>query len=132
MYHTILILPLCLALLASAARVPTKTKVEPEHNAKHATNCFPALGFVMPTATPPNSHLSTWWCDPSTEYAFLGFSYEVTACVYFMSIFFPAFRITAIFEGQSRSTLISEFKDIRNHFHSRYVRLYGFCDRDNF
>lgn len=40
--------------------------------------CFPALGFVMPPFLPPdNTH---WWCDPSTEYAFVGFSYEVTAC----------------------------------------------------
>lgn len=40
--------------------------------------CFPALGFVMPPFLPlDNTH---WWCDPSTEYAFVGFSYEVTAC----------------------------------------------------
>jgi len=40
--------------------------------------CFPALGFQMP-ATVPNS-LDGWWCDSSTEYAFVGFSYEITQC----------------------------------------------------
>ncbi|KAF9447196.1 glycoside hydrolase family 17 protein [Macrolepiota fuliginosa MF-IS2] len=67
----------------------------------------------MPSEVPPDSRLSSWWCDPATEYAFMGFSYEVTAC-------------------QSRTQLISEFQDIRQHFDSRYVRLYGFCDREGF
>ncbi len=129
MYWASLTLLLCLTLLTSAARVPTK--VEPGHRAKQATNCFPALGFAMPTAVPPDSKLSTWWCDPSTEYAFMGFSYEVTECAYSMNIFLHVLN-NSKFEGQSRSKLISEFKDIRNHFHSRYVRLYGFCDRANF
>jgi hypothetical protein len=40
--------------------------------------CFPSLGFQMPSSPP--SHTRNWWCDPKTEYAFLGFSYEVTAC----------------------------------------------------
>lgn len=43
--------------------------------------CFPAVGFTMPFLIPPD--LEGWWCDPSTEYAFLGFSYEVTACTQF-------------------------------------------------
>ncbi|KAI0779767.1 glycoside hydrolase superfamily, partial [Fomes fomentarius] len=63
--------------------------------------------FELPTDT------TGWWCDPSTEYAFLGFSYEVTAC-------------------QSKAQLHKEFADIRNHFHGRYVRLYGFCDNEGF
>ncbi|KAH9061301.1 glycoside hydrolase family 17 protein [Lactarius vividus] len=54
-----------------------------------------------------------WWCDPVNEYAFLGFSYEVTAC-------------------QSLSQLQKEFADIRNNFSGRYVRLYGACDREGF
>ncbi|KAF8345942.1 glycoside hydrolase superfamily [Amanita rubescens] len=65
----------------------------------------------MPLLIP--RYLEGWWCDPSTEYAFLGFSYEVTAC-------------------QSREQLILEFLDIRYHFNSRYVRLYGACDREGF
>jgi len=48
-----------------------------------------------------------------TEYAFMGFSYEVNAC-------------------QSPSQLNAEFADIRNNFNSRYVRLYGGCDNDGF
>ena len=42
------------------------------------TSCFPALGFEMPTTIP--SSLDGWWCDSSTEYAFVGFSYEITQC----------------------------------------------------
>lgn len=41
-------------------------------------NCFPAIGFTMPAATPAS--LTNWWCNHNTEYAFVGFSYEVTAC----------------------------------------------------
>ncbi|KAJ7116579.1 glycoside hydrolase superfamily [Mycena epipterygia] len=61
----------------------------------------------MPADTP--SSLTNWWCDESTEYGFVGFSYEVTAC-------------------QSLSTLRSEFLNIRNKFKGRYIRMYGFCD----
>lgn len=43
-----------------------------------AANCFPSLGFPMPNATPRT--LDGWWCDQRDEYAFLGFSYEVTEC----------------------------------------------------
>lgn len=43
------------------------------------TGCFPALGFQMPE-NPPSGDIDTWWCDPKTEYAFLGFSYEISAC----------------------------------------------------
>jgi exo-beta-1,3-glucanase (GH17 family) len=48
-----------------------------------------------------------------TEYAFMGFSYEITAC-------------------QSPHQLNAEFADIRKTFNGRYVRLYGFCDNDGF
>ena len=41
-------------------------------------NCFPALGFTMPGVVP--SSLTNWWCNTNTEYAFMGFSYEVTEC----------------------------------------------------
>lgn len=40
--------------------------------------CFPALGFQMPSDVPAN--MTGWWCNPSDEYGFLGFSYEVTSC----------------------------------------------------
>ena len=46
--------------------------------------CFPALGFQMPSDVPAN--MTGWWCNPSDEYGFLGFSYEVTACE-FLHIF---------------------------------------------
>lgn len=41
-------------------------------------NCFPAVGFKVPGSVP--SSLTNWWCDYSTEYAFVGFSYEITQC----------------------------------------------------
>ena len=42
------------------------------------SDCFPALGFKKPSSVP--SSVEGWWCDPATEYAFVGFSYEVSAC----------------------------------------------------
>ncbi|KAF7979783.1 hypothetical protein HWV62_40820 [Athelia sp. TMB] len=67
---------------------------------------FPELGFKMPSAVP--SSLDGWWADPSTEYAFVGFSYEISAC-------------------QSQSQLTKDFKNMRTKFNARYVRLYGAC-----
>lgn len=49
-----------------------------------SSNCFPAIGFRMPETTPAS--LTNWWCSYDTEYAFVGFSYEVTACE--LSFFF--------------------------------------------
>ena len=43
-------------------------------------HCFPAIGFHTPSQVPEST--DGWWCDPATEYAFLGFSYEVSACEY--------------------------------------------------
>ena len=48
------------------------------------SNCFPAIGFKTPSNVPRS--LDGWWCDPATEYAFVGFSYEVTACESVFSI----------------------------------------------
>lgn len=79
--------------------------------ANSSGSCFPALDFNMPSSVP--SSLDGWWCSPTDEYAFLGFSYEISAC-------------------QSQSQLISEFKDARNTFNARYVRLYGACDDANY
>ncbi|KAJ7220285.1 B-(1-6) glucan synthase [Mycena pura] len=103
-----------LAALALAAQAtplehePTRTV---HSDAVAPPNCFPALGFTMPTAVP--SSLTNWWCDFSTEYAFVGFSYEVTAC-------------------QSLAELKSDFKTIRKTFKGRYIRMYGFCDTEGF
>lgn len=95
-----------------------------------ATNCFPALGFKMPSSTPPDFALAQWWCNPNTEYAFVGFSYEVTACMCPLNSGQCLHLIQST--GQSPDQLKKEFKDIRNHFNSRYVRLYGACDRKGF
>jgi len=72
---------------------------------------FPSLGFQMPSSVPKS--LDGWWTNMDDEIAFLGFSYEVTAC-------------------QSASKLQSDFKDIRTRFKGRYIRLYGACDKAGF
>lgn len=88
------------------AQLDTRSGMARDHR-----NCFPALGFTMPATVPTT--LDDWWCAYDTEYAFMGFSYEVTEC-------------------QSLSKLRSEFLDIRQHFNGRYIRLYGACDRKGF
>ncbi|KAK2462950.1 hypothetical protein APHAL10511_005002 [Amanita phalloides] len=65
----------------------------------------------MPRALPDSLH--GWWCNPRNEYAFMGFSYAVTAC-------------------QSQQQLRRDFQNIRDRFQGRYVRLYGACDRHGF
>jgi hypothetical protein len=52
-------------------------------------NCFPAVGFSTPSDVPAS--MDGWWCDPSDEFGFLGFSYEITTCE-FPDVFFSSFR----------------------------------------
>lgn len=61
---------------------PTRTiQVEARRPAANPPpNCFPALGFTMPSTVPTS--LTNWWCAYNTEYAFVGISYEVTACMF--------------------------------------------------
>jgi hypothetical protein len=99
-------------------------------NDSSTSGCFPSLGFEMPSDVPNSAE--GWWCDPATEYAFVGFSYEVTSCACVIlnkSSCTHGFILSA---GQSLQKLNKDFADIRNRFHSRYVRLYGACDRDGF
>jgi hypothetical protein len=96
-----------------------------------ASSCFPALDFVMPSDPPAN--LDNWWCNPTDEYAFLGFSFEVTACELIVAFVYRLRSSTNVcFPGQNKSRLQKEFADIRKNFNSRYVRLYGACDNDGF
>ena len=60
-----------------------KSKIQTNHTiARIADNvspsCFPAVGFKMPTVTPTS--LTNWWCNADTEYAFVGFSYDISNC----------------------------------------------------
>lgn len=96
------------------------------------SDCFPTLGFRMPQNTPHDYELQHWWCDAATEYAFVGFSYEVTACKLSHSLSAAARDLNVCEIGQSAQQLVDEFRDIRYHFNSRYVRLYGACDREGF
>ena len=85
------------AVLVSAHRFPTHSRlrsrsynvndstspqlvapVPASSNDSSTSGCFPSLGFEMPSDVPNSAE--GWWCDPATEYAFVGFSYEVTAC----------------------------------------------------
>ncbi|KAI0297168.1 glycoside hydrolase superfamily [Russula brevipes] len=124
MFSLLLSLPLLAAVSVLASPSPLDLHVAPNGSVLVAPaaaapvphpgpgpNCFPAIGFKTPSGVP--SSTAGWWCDPTTEYAFLGFSYEVTAC-------------------QSLAQLQRDFSNIRNRFHSRYVRLYGACDRPAF
>jgi hypothetical protein len=71
-----LVAPVLTGLLIGQAAADTKNEIL---SLTQPPNCFPAIGFTMPDEVP--STLSNWWCDYSTEYAFMGFSYEVTACM---------------------------------------------------
>ncbi|KAF8274498.1 hypothetical protein EI94DRAFT_688992 [Lactarius quietus] len=93
--------------------------------------CFPALGFTTPSSVPATT--DDWWCDPVNEYAFLGFSYEVTACELPCGLFLSSFgSFLVLYLGQSLSQLQTDFANIRNTFNGRYVRLYGACDNEGF
>ena len=83
---------------------------------------------------PSNLPASTdgWWCDPVNEYAFLGFSYEITACELLSSFFLSSLSSSLLNLGQSLSQLQADFANIRNNFNGRYVRLYGACDNQGF
>lgn len=95
-------------------------------------NGFPSLGFNMPSSVP--SSLDGWWSDQRSEIGFLGFSYSVSGCMPLcdapLSLIYGSDRLWL--PGQSAGTLKSEFKNIRNKFNGRYVRLYGACDRNGF
>ncbi|TBU33047.1 hypothetical protein BD311DRAFT_653233 [Dichomitus squalens] len=91
----------------SAAHQKTPAK---QTSSGASSGCFPALVFKTP-ANDPDS-LDGRWCDDKTEYAFLGFSYEVSAC-----------------DLLARST--RTFANIRNNFNGRYIRLYGACDKSS-
>lgn len=73
--------------LQNANQKNSKGTVAAAGSAPPSSSCFPALDFQMPDNVP--SDLNNWWCSPDTEYAFMGFSYEVTACEFLCSRFFP-------------------------------------------
>ena len=70
---------LLLAVVALAGLVHGAA-TEPKLKAGAAASCFPSAGFQMPSEVPKST--DGWWCDPGSEYAFMGFSYEVTACAF--------------------------------------------------
>ena len=95
-------------------------------------NCFPAVGFNMPDETPTD--LTDWWCNTDTEYAFVGFSYDISLCEFFTrSIIFIYMTLTGIsFSGPRLRQLKTDFTNMRKTFNTRYVRLYGACDNEEF
>ena len=98
-----------------------------------SANCFPALGFKMPGEVPEDE--SSWWCDPASEYAFLGFGYEVTACERIARSWRDIIDVGLIIcklPGQSPQQLKAEFTNIRNKYKGRYIRLYGVCDKQGY
>lgn len=82
-----------LPIVRASPTTPTPTVKRADHDgnshskavaAGSPPNCFPALGFTMPSAVP--SSTTNWWCDYSTEYAFMGFSYEVSECECYLPV----------------------------------------------
>ena len=63
----------------------------PTHVSNFSCNCFPSIGFEMPSNVPNSTE--DWWCNPATEYAFVGFSYEVTACACILFYLNKLYRI---------------------------------------
>jgi len=75
--------------------------------------CYPNAQAVIPTAVATPDSLKAWWCDPSTEYAFLGFSYSLENC-------------------PSASTMATDFLRMRTDYQARYVRIYfDWCTWNN-
>jgi hypothetical protein len=94
-------------------------------------NCFTAVGFKMPNATPTS--LTNWWCNTDTEYAFVGFSYDISHCDFLRDQFYICMTLTATsFSGPSLAQLKTEFSNMRKTFNTRYVRLYDACDDEGF
>jgi hypothetical protein len=105
MFSLLLSLPPLAAVLVLASPFPLDLHVAPNGSVLvppaaaapvphpgSGPNCYPAIGFKTPSEVPNST--AGWWCDPTTEYAFLGFSYEVTACAYLVlgkSISMPYF-----------------------------------------
>lgn len=96
----------------SGLKTPTSpTPHSTSNSTSNSTLRFPDLGFKMPATVP--SSLDGWWANQSTEYAFMGFSYEITAC-------------------QSPAELKKDFGNIRTKYKGRYIRLYGACDKKGY
>ncbi|EJD50771.1 glycoside hydrolase [Auricularia subglabra TFB-10046 SS5] len=97
-------------LLALLAVAPIVSAQGPA--AACSTACFPSLAFTPPKVADgaaPNTSLSSWWCSRSSEYGFMGFSYDVNGC--------PTYN-----------DMVRHFTNQRNAFGARYVRLYASCD----
>ena len=92
--------------------------------------CFPAVGFKMPYATPTS--LTNWWCNTDAEYAFVGFSYDISSCNFIRNQCFSMMLTAISFSGQSLTQLKTDFLNMRRTFNTRYVRLYEACDRKGF
>ncbi|KAF8328395.1 glycoside hydrolase superfamily [Cantharellus anzutake] len=73
---------------------------------------IPRDGPSPPSGTPTQKP-SDWWCSPTLEQGFFGFSYEVDTCM-------------------SKTQIQSDFKLMRYMFGARYVRLYASCDNAGF
>lgn len=81
-------------LVALAKSVPT------HHNSTLSTaaSCFPSVGFNMPSDVPDS--LDGWWCNMADEYAFIGFSYEISNCKY--SMLYETLRLTMYFKAKAK------------------------------
>ncbi|KZW03381.1 hypothetical protein EXIGLDRAFT_725821 [Exidia glandulosa HHB12029] len=101
-----------LLLLAASAAFPLQLALGAGPSAACGTACFPSLAFTPPQVAAgkaPSVALSSWWCPRTSEYAFMGFSYDVNGC--------PTY-----------DDMVRHFTNQRLAFGARYVRLYAHCD----
>jgi hypothetical protein len=113
----------------SGLKTPTSpTPHSTSNSTSNSTLRFPDLGFKMPATVP--SSLDGWWANQSTEYAFMGFSYEITACESHSRYSNDHYSIGSA--GQSPAELKKDFGNIRTKYKGRYIRLYGACDKKGY
>ncbi|KAG0149243.1 hypothetical protein CROQUDRAFT_40079 [Cronartium quercuum f. sp. fusiforme G11] len=79
------------------------------------SECYPSLEMNLEFPMTSSEKLATasWWCDTTTEYAWLGFSYDVEDC-------------------PSQVEMVKTFTWMKQKKNARYVRTYGACDQPSF
>ncbi|MBW0523056.1 hypothetical protein O181_062771 [Austropuccinia psidii MF-1] len=102
----------------SAFYINNNLKAEAHQTLRHRNQmCYPSPtgSMNLPQDTPfeLNQTKTSWWCDQRDEYAWLGFSYDVSEC-------------------PTRPEMIDSFKWMRNNKKARYIRIYSACDADSF
>jgi hypothetical protein len=76
------------------------------------SSCFPSSASSTPASLEGQlPSLQNWWCPQQEEYAFLGFTYDISAC-------------------PTQEQLVDDFSRMRRDYDARYVRVVGACDEN--